>query len=160
MLYDPEPVVAALVVSAVPKMRSTAYSPYSPTKNFTSAYSKRSRTTTARPPDDYDHPEYPEYAPPPEPCTLFWDDECSRVGLNPFTLEISLVLLLLLPHISMIIFLILQGRRESAFRGAFYVLFVSVSVVDCLQMALVRIVAHNKAKKKCRVQLLLSPPFY
>ncbi|KAH7712818.1 hypothetical protein AAVH_19851 [Aphelenchoides avenae] len=36
----------------------------------------------------------------------------------------------------MITFLVLRGKREPAFREAFYVQFMAVSIVDCLRMAL------------------------
>lgn len=118
-------------------MPSTAFSPDASAKNFTSAHLERPRITTSKPPDDYEYPEYTEYVLPPDPCTLFWDDGCLRAGFNPFTVELAVVLVLTLLHVSMIVFLVLRGKREPAFREAFYVQFVAISVVDCLRMALV-----------------------
>lgn len=45
--------------------------------------------------------------------------------------ETALLLPFLLIQASMALFLLLQGRREKSFRQAFYVIFVSVTVVDC-----------------------------
>ncbi|KAH7697169.1 hypothetical protein AAVH_35751, partial [Aphelenchoides avenae] len=105
-------------------------------KNFTSAYSQRPGTSTTKPTDELEYPDYVLPTLAPDPCSLFWDDGCIRVGFNPFTVEIAVVLLLTLFHVSMITFVVFRGKREPAFNEAFYVQFMAVSIVDCLRMAL------------------------
>lgn len=92
-------------------------------KHFTTS------TTSAQPLNGYEGYEYYE------PCTDFYDPSCFTFGFNFFTVEFSVVVLLTLLHTSMIVFLILRGRTDKAFREAFYVQFLAVSVVDCIRMA-------------------------
>lgn len=44
---------------------------------------------------------------------------------------------LLLVQISMVVFLILHGRKEKMFRQAFYIFFGVVTVVDCVLVLMV-----------------------
>lgn len=35
-------------------------------------------------------------------------------------------------QLSMVVFLVVRGRKEKTFRQAFYVLFIAVTLIDCL----------------------------
>lgn len=67
------------------------------------------------------------------------EDQCPvyigvELGLNRFTMEFAVVLLLLLLHVTMILFLVVRGRRDPAFRQAFFVFFVAITTTDCVLM--------------------------
>lgn len=71
-------------------------------------------------------------------CAAFSSPFCREVGWNLNTLELLFIALLIVPHVSMIVFLIAHGRKDTSFRQAFYVQFVVVSIVDCIRVAWVR----------------------
>lgn len=81
--------------------------------------------------------------PPPiaghELCDTFWTNviPCQRPGFNVLTAELVLVVMLLVPHVSVVVFIIAHGSRNKDFRQAFFVQFAVVSTVDCLRMAMV-----------------------
>lgn len=62
-------------------------------------------------------------------------NECYQCyGLNWFTLETGAVLLFVLLHISMVVFIVRQGKTDKAFHQAFYILFVATTVADCYRI--------------------------
>lgn len=65
---------------------------------------------------------------------------------------------LLLVQISMVVFLLLHGRKEKTFRQAFYVFFMVVTVADCALVLLViiqglsvrhRLVSASALRRRC-----------
>lgn len=69
----------------------------------------------------------------------FWDNFLSGlyVGFNAFTIGFLLVTILILLHVSMIVFICRSGRDDKTFRQAFYVQFAAVTAADCIRMILV-----------------------
>lgn len=61
---------------------------------------------------------------------LKWLILCSRI-------EEALLAVFFTVQISMVGFLLVHGRRDKAFRQAFYIFFVAVTVVDCLLVIVV-----------------------
>lgn len=88
-------------------------------------------STTTIPPEEYDYD-------PDDFCARFWHPSCREFGWNLYTVELVVVILLLLLHVSMIVFLVAHGRKDKAFRQAFYVQYVALSIVDCVRVAWVR----------------------
>lgn len=103
----------------------------------TTGLPRPTRTTSSTAPPEYDYEEVSG------PCDVFYDVACFSFGLNFYTVEFFIVLLLVLLHISMIVFIVVHGRQEKAFREAFYVQYAVVSVVDCLRMAKVSSVSRT-----------------
>lgn len=94
-------------------------------------------TTTTEPPlNDYEGYENSESIVEPK-CTDFYDTFCFSYGFNFFTLEFAIIVLLTLLHTSMIMFLIVRGKKDKAFREAFFIQFLAVSVLDCVRMVFV-----------------------
>lgn len=71
------------------------------------------------------------------------------LGFTWFTVEVVAVILLILLHVSMVLFIVVQGRREKEFRQAFYTFFVFVVVVDCFHMLMVRGVLTCNCRLNC-----------
>lgn len=61
---------------------------------------------------------------------LKWLLLCNRV-------EEALLATFIAVQMSMIVFLLVHGRREKTFRQAFYVFFVAVTIADCLLVVVV-----------------------
>lgn len=74
-----------------------------------------------------------------DPCTDFWSAQYSSFGLNTCTLEFGIVALLAMFQLSMVALIVARCRNDKSFRQAFYAQFVAVIIVDCLRMALVRL---------------------
>ncbi|KAH7698637.1 hypothetical protein AAVH_34268 [Aphelenchoides avenae] len=68
-------------------------------------------------------------------CT-FWNSLCFGLGWNIFSVEWAVVMMFLPLYVSMIVFILAYGRREKTFRQAFYVLYVAVSMIDCLRLGM------------------------
>lgn len=105
------------------KMKTTI-NPRVPHGNVTRAHKSQPTIPTTTEPD---------YVFVYDACTQsFWSQDCYRFGWNLFTVELAANVLLLLPPLSVTVFLLARGRTEKAFRQAFYVQFVAVTVVDAV----------------------------
>lgn len=59
-------------------------------------------------------------------------------------LSLVLFYVLVLIQLSMALFIVIHGRKEKSFRQAFYTLFVSVTVAECLGVLLVSIMSQRR----------------
>lgn len=65
------------------------------------------------------------------------DDCCADDGDVWLQFETWIWAVLLLLQVSMVVFLVADGRQDKTFRQAFYVFFVAVTIVDCVLVLLV-----------------------
>lgn len=84
-------------------------------------------------------------------CT-FWNSLCFGLGWNIFSVEWAVVMMFLPLYVSMIVFILAYGRREKTFRQAFYVLYVAVSMIDCLRLGMVS-VTLKELGRKCKMKI-------
>lgn len=70
-------------------------------------------------------------------CAWSWPTTCYAFGFTRFTFEFCAVVQLVLLHVSMIVLILVQGRKDALFRQAFFVQFVAVTAVDSVRMLLV-----------------------
>lgn len=74
-------------------------------------------------------------------CADFWSTDCYSFGLNRFTFQYGIVVLLVMLQMSMLVLIVARWRRDTSFRQAFYAQFVAVTIVDCFRMITVRLFA-------------------